>query len=76
MRLRRGRNVASSSLSDSSSSEDSEDVMLEEKESGAIELRVGGLRICELLGRGARGCDPAEVVDGGVASAERLRVRT
>jgi hypothetical protein len=52
VRLRRGRNVASSSLSDSSSSEDSEDVILAEKESGAIELRDGGLRICDLPGRG------------------------
>jgi hypothetical protein len=44
VRFRVRRNVASSSLSDSSSSEDSEDVMLIEKERGAVELRDGGLR--------------------------------
>lgn len=55
VRLRRGRNVASSSLSDSSSSEDSEEVILAAKESGAVELRTGGLRIGGRLGRGARG---------------------
>jgi len=56
VRFRRGRNVASSSLSDSSSSEDSEEVMLVAKESGAVELRVGGLRIGGgLLGMGERG---------------------
>ena len=56
VRLRRGRNVASASLSDSSSSEDSEEVMLRlAKESGAVELRDGGLRIGGLLGRGERG---------------------
>jgi hypothetical protein len=45
VRFRVRRNVASSSsLSDPSSSEDSEDVMLIEKETGAVELRDGGLR--------------------------------
>lgn len=57
VRLRRGRNVASASLSDSSSSEDSEEVVLRvvEKESGAVELRDGGLRINGLLGMEERG---------------------
>ena len=36
--------ASSSSLSDSSSSEDSEEVMLVAKERGAVELRDGGLR--------------------------------
>jgi hypothetical protein len=55
VRFRRGRNVASSSLSDSPSSEDSEEVvMLAANESGAVELRAGGLRVGGLLGTGER----------------------
>lgn len=55
VRFRRGRNVASSSLSDSPSCEDSEEVViLVANESGAVELRAGGLRVGGLLGRGER----------------------
>lgn len=53
VRFRMGRNVASSSLSDSPSSEESEEVViLAANESGAVELRAGGLRVGGLLGRG------------------------
>ena len=56
VRFRLGRNVASSSsLSDSPSSEESEEVViLVANESGAVELRAGGLRVGGLLGRGER----------------------
>jgi hypothetical protein len=55
VRFRRGRNVASSSLSDSPSSEESEEVViLVANESGAVELRAGGLRAGDLMGRGGR----------------------
>ncbi len=55
VRFRLGRNVASSSLSDSPSSEESEEVViLVANESGAVELRGGGLRVGGLLGRGER----------------------
>lgn len=50
VRFRRGRKVASSSLSDSPSSEESEEVVILANESGAIELRAGGLRVDGLLG--------------------------
>jgi hypothetical protein len=71
VRFRVGRTVASSSLSDSSSSEDSEEVMLAEKESGAVELRVGGLR-----DMGPRVWGPAAEPDGGVPNDdESLRFR-
>ncbi len=73
VRLREGRNVASSSLSDSPSSEDSEEVViLVANESGAVKLRFGGLRVDGLLGRGERVWDPALITDGVVARAERL----
>jgi hypothetical protein len=50
-----GRNVASSSLSDSPSSDESEEVViLVANESGAVELRAGGMRVGGLLGRGER----------------------
>lgn len=70
VRLRLGRNVASSSsLSDSASSEeDSEEVTPAERKSGAVELRVGGPRVT-----GRRGCDPVLGAGGGVPSVdERL----
>lgn len=75
VRLRLGRNVASSSsLSDSPSSDDSEDVMPAERKSGAVELRVGGLR-----GTDRRGCATVLGSNVGVPGAEldvRLRLRT
>jgi len=73
VRFRVGRNVASSSsLSDSSSSEDSEEVTLVAKERGAVELRDGGLR-----DEGKRVWGPAVGPDGGVASRdEGWRIRT
>jgi hypothetical protein len=46
-----GRNVASSSLSDSPSSEDAEKVILAEKDSSAVELRIGGLCVGKLLNK-------------------------
>jgi hypothetical protein len=55
VRFRVGRNVASSSLSDSPSSEkSSEVVILVANESGAVEERAGGLRAGGLLGGGER----------------------
>jgi hypothetical protein len=55
VRFRVGRNVESSSLSDSPSSSDSEEVViLVANESGAVELRAGGLRVGGLLGGGER----------------------
>jgi hypothetical protein len=73
VRFRRGRKVASCSLSDSPSSEDSSEVViLVANESGAVELRAGGLRVGGLLGRGGRAGDPALVADGGATKTERL----
>ena len=73
VRLRLGRNVASSSsLSDSPSSEESEEVALAERKSGAVELRVGGLRDAD-----RRGSEPVLGSGGGVPSVDkRLRLRT
>ncbi|SRR5229473_661476 len=73
VRFRRGRKVASCSLSDSLSSEDSSEVViLAANESGAVELRAGGLRVGGLVGRGERAGDPALVADGGATKTERL----
>jgi hypothetical protein len=56
VRFRWGRNVASSSLSDSPSSEESVEVIIlpAANESGAVEVCTGGLRVGGLLGRGER----------------------
>ena len=73
VRFRVGRNVASSSLSDSPSSEESSEVViLVANESGAVEARAGGLRVGCLLGRGERARDPPLRAEGGVTKAERL----
>ena len=72
VRFLQGRNVASCSLSDSPSSEDSEEVVLAAKERGTVELRAGGLRVA-----GRRGWAPAVDTAGGAPSVdESLRIRT